>query len=142
MDRLSYTSLSALRGAMARQTATANNLANVNTVGFRGEMASARALWVRGETYEARAFSSNEVTGADLRPGTINQTGRELDVAIDGSAFFTVRAMSSALSTSIRSTPVGVARCTGPLTSVTRAPSAAAAAAMAKPCFPLERLAM
>ena len=57
MDRLSYTSLSALRGAMARQTATANNLANVNTVGFRGEMASARALWVRGETYEARAFS-------------------------------------------------------------------------------------
>ena len=92
MDRLAYTSLSALRGAMARQTATANNLANVNTVGFRGEMAAARALWVRGETHEARAFSSNEVTGADLRPGTINQTGRELDVAIDGSAFFSVQA--------------------------------------------------
>ena len=52
----------------------------------RSPMAAARALWVRGETHEARAFSSNEVTGADLRPGTINQTGRELDVAIDGSA--------------------------------------------------------
>jgi flagellar basal-body rod protein FlgF len=92
MDRLAYTSLSALRGAMARQTATANNLANVNTVGFRGEMAAARALWVRGDTHEARAFSSSEVSGADMRPGTINQTGRELDVAIDGSAFFTVQA--------------------------------------------------
>jgi flagellar basal-body rod protein FlgF len=92
MDRLAYTSLSALRGAMARQTATANNLANVNTVGFRGEMAAARALWVRGETHEARAFSSEEVTGADLRPGAISETGRDLDVAIDGQAFFTVQA--------------------------------------------------
>jgi flagellar basal body rod protein FlgF len=41
MDKLVHTSLSALRGAMARQAATANNLANVNTVGFRGEMAAA-----------------------------------------------------------------------------------------------------
>ena len=92
MDRLAYTSLSALRGAMARQTATANNLANVNTVGFRGEMAAARALWVRGESYEARAFSSNEVSGADMRQGAISETGRNLDVAVEGEAFLTVQA--------------------------------------------------
>ena len=92
MDRLAYTSLSALRGAMARQTATANNLANVNTVGFRGEMAAARALWVRGESDEARAFSSNEVTGADMRQGAISETGRNLDVAVEGEAFLTVQA--------------------------------------------------
>ena len=31
MDRLVHIALSGLRGAMARQTATANNLANANT---------------------------------------------------------------------------------------------------------------
>ncbi len=92
MDRLVHTSLSALRGAMARQAATANNLANVNTVGFRGEMAAARAVWLRGDTHPARAFSSEEVTGADMRAGTISETGRDLDVAIQGDAFLTVQA--------------------------------------------------
>jgi len=48
MDRLIYTALSGMRGAMARQTATANNLANANTTGFRAEMSSATALWLRG----------------------------------------------------------------------------------------------
>ena len=45
MDRLIYTALSGMRGSMARQTATANNLANANTVGFRAEMQAARSLW-------------------------------------------------------------------------------------------------
>ena len=51
-------------------------------------------------------------------------------------------AISRAVSTSMRSTPGGVASATGPATSVTRAPSAASAAAIAKPCLPDERLAM
>lgn len=92
MDRLVHTSLSALRGAMARQASTANNLANVNTVGFRGEMAAARALWLKGDTFGSRAVASEEVTGADMRAGTITQTGRALDVAIEGDAFLTVQA--------------------------------------------------
>ena len=41
-----------------------------------------------------------------------------------------------------RRRPAGRARATGPLTSVTRAPSAASAAAIAWPCWPLLRLAM
>ena len=46
MDRLIHTSLSGLRGAMARQTVTANNLANANTIGFRAEMSAAQTLWM------------------------------------------------------------------------------------------------
>jgi flagellar basal-body rod protein FlgF len=92
MDRLVHTSLSAMRGAMARQAATANNLANVGTVGFRGEMASARALWLRGDGLESRAFASEEVNGADMRPGAATETGRALDVAVEGDAFLTVQA--------------------------------------------------
>ena len=49
MDRLIHTALSAMRGAMARQTTTANNLANANTAGFRAEMASVRPLWITGD---------------------------------------------------------------------------------------------
>jgi flagellar basal-body rod protein FlgF len=92
MDRLVHTSLSALRGAMARQAATANNLANVNTTGFRGELATARALWLRGDGFGARAVSSEEVAGADMRAGTVTDTGRSLDVALEGDALLTVQA--------------------------------------------------
>jgi flagellar basal-body rod protein FlgF len=91
MDRLIHTSLSALRGAMQRQTTTANNLANANTTGFRREISSARALWIQGQGFDARAQSSQEVLSADMRAGTIIETGRELDVAMQGDALLTVQ---------------------------------------------------
>lgn len=92
MDRLIHTSLSGLRGAMQRQAATANNIANANTVGFRAELSSARALWVRGEGFGARAPASEEVVAADMRAGSVNQTGRDLDVAMQGDALLAVQA--------------------------------------------------
>jgi flagellar basal-body rod protein FlgF len=92
MDRLIYTALSGMRGAMSRQTVTANNLANANTTGFRAELASARSLWVRGDGFESRAPVSQEVTGADMQAGSINHTGRDLDVAMTGDALLTVQA--------------------------------------------------
>jgi flagellar basal-body rod protein FlgF len=92
MDRLVHTSLSALRAAMARQTATANNLANANTVGFRAEMASSRALWIRGPGLESRAPTSEEVVSADMHAGAITETGRDLDIALQGDAMLAVQA--------------------------------------------------
>ena len=50
--------------------------------------------------------------------------------------------ISRAVSTLTTFTPAGSGRLTGPDTSVTSAPAAAAAAAMAWPCLPDERLAM
>ena len=91
MDRLIHTSLSAMRGAMNRQTTTANNLANANTTGFRREISSARALWIHGQGFDARAQSSQEVLSADMRPGTVITTGRELDVSMQGDAMLTVQ---------------------------------------------------
>jgi len=84
MDKLIYSSLSAMRSAMARQTMTANNLANVNTVGFRGEMSSSTALWLKGDGFDSRATNSGEVTSADMSEGTISETGRPLDIAVQG----------------------------------------------------------
>lgn len=92
MDRLVHTSLSALRGAMARQTATANNLANANTTGFRAEISSAQSLWLRGAGFEARAQSSQEVLAADMQQGAVSETGRDLDIALEGDALLAVQA--------------------------------------------------
>jgi flagellar basal-body rod protein FlgF len=91
MDRLIYTSLSAMRSAQARQTATANNIANAETPGFRADLAEAQALWLRGGGAEARAAASEEVLAADMTAGTVVATGRPLDVAAEGEAMFVVQ---------------------------------------------------
>jgi flagellar basal-body rod protein FlgF len=92
MDRLIYTALSGMRGAMARQTTTANNLANANTTGFRAEMSAARSLWVQGAGLDTRAPTSQEVVAADMTPGAVTSTGRDLDVAMQGDALLAVQA--------------------------------------------------
>lgn len=91
MDRLIYTSLSAMRASMARQTATANNIANADTPGFRADLAETQALWLRGGPVEARAAASEEVLTADMKAGTVVATGRALDVAAEGDAMFAVQ---------------------------------------------------
>lgn len=92
MDRLIYTSLTAMRGAMARQATTANNLANANTVGFRKEMANASSLWIDGPGFDSRVAASEEVVSADMSAGAITQTGRALDIAMEGEALLAVQA--------------------------------------------------
>lgn len=94
MDRLIYTSLSAMRGSMSRQTAIANNLANAQTPGFRADMASAQSLWLDGSGLDARAMASEEVLGADMKAGTVTSTGRDLDIAMQGDALLVVQAIN------------------------------------------------
>ena len=96
MDRLIYTSLTAMRGSMSRQTAIANNLANAQTPGFRADMAEAQSLWLNGSGLDARAMSSEEVIGADMKAGTVTATGRDLDIAMQGDALLVVQAPDGA----------------------------------------------
>ncbi len=92
MDRLIYTSLTAMRGSMARQTAIANNLANAQTPGFRADLAEAQAMWLDGQGLDARAMASEEVLAADMKGGTVMSTGRDLDIALSGDAMLSVQA--------------------------------------------------
>lgn len=92
MDRLIHTSLTALRGAMARQTVTANNLANASTTGFRAEMASVKPLWMQGAGLPDRVFGVSGVVDADMRAAAAVATGRPLDVALQGDAMLAVQA--------------------------------------------------
>jgi len=92
MDRLIYTSLTAMRGSMARQTAIANNLANANTPGFKADLAEAQSLWLDGQRLDTRAFASEEVLAANMDAGTVISTGRDLDIAMSGDSMLAVQA--------------------------------------------------
>jgi flagellar basal-body rod protein FlgF len=92
MDRLIYTSLTAMRGSMARQTAIANNLANANTPGFKADLAEAQSLWLDGQRLDTRAFASEEVLAANMDAGTVVSTGRDLDIAMSGDSMLAVQA--------------------------------------------------
>jgi flagellar basal-body rod protein FlgF len=94
MDRLIYTSLSAMRAAEARQTATANNIANASTPGFRADVAIAQAVWLRGGTVETRAMASEEVIATDMRAGVTTPTGRDLDLSVVGTGLIAVQAQN------------------------------------------------
>jgi flagellar basal-body rod protein FlgF len=94
MDRIAHTSLTAMRAAMARQAATANNLANAGTTGFRSDVAASQAVYLQqdGEVFGARA--AEQVLSADMSAGTVTHTGRTMDIALSGDALLAVQAQN------------------------------------------------
>ncbi len=94
MDRLIYTSLSAMRTLMQRQQVTASNLANATTTGFRGDMADTTAIYLGsgGGAVAAVAQAGQSVQRADMKAGANIATGRSLDVSMDADALLAVQA--------------------------------------------------
>lgn len=91
MDRMIYTAMSGAKHTMGQQAAVSNNLANANTTGFRAETSVLRAVPVFSEALATRAFVVDSSAGADFRQGTVQQTGRDLDVAVEGRGWIAVR---------------------------------------------------
>lgn len=91
MDKMIHSSLSAMQGIMARQTAIANNMANASTTGFRAEIVNAKAKHLSSETLDSRAIAYERVLAADLAAASVTSTGRPLDVALDGDAMLSVQ---------------------------------------------------
>lgn len=96
MDRLIYLSMSGAKAALQRQDSLANNLANVSTNGFRAELQSFRAVPVLGDGASTRVYALETSIGHDIRPGPMQTTGRPLDVAAQGNAWFAVQALDGA----------------------------------------------
>ncbi len=92
MDRLIYTALSGMQASMNRQRVIASNMANAQTVGFRAEEFDQRPVTITGDGLEARAMQQGGVRSADMSPGEVIETGRGLDVSIDGDALIAVQA--------------------------------------------------
>jgi flagellar basal-body rod protein FlgF len=49
-------------------------------------------LWVRGAGLETRVPTSQDVVAADMAPGSVTETGRDMDVAMQGDALLAVQA--------------------------------------------------
>ncbi len=91
MDRLIYVSMTGARHALEAQATVAHNLANVNSSGFRAQIDAMRAVHLFGEGMPTRSYVVDSTVGTDFRPGTIQQTGRALDVAVMGEGFLAVQ---------------------------------------------------
>jgi flagellar basal-body rod protein FlgG len=99
MDRGLYIAASGMLAEQIRQDLLANDLANVSTSGYKSDRASQRSF--------GDVLLSNTATGAivgnlsygasvtdiatDLTPGTLQDTGEPLDLAIEGDGFLAVQ---------------------------------------------------
>lgn len=90
MDKLLFTALSGARRTLLSQQVQANNLANVNTSGFRADLEQASTELLRGAGYQTRALVGEQPLGSDLSGGALQHTDRPLDMAIQGDGFFAV----------------------------------------------------
>ena len=91
MDRVIYVAMTGAREVTRQQAAVSHNLANISTHGFRQELNVFRALPVVGEGAKTRAFVLETTPRTDFTPGTIQQTGRPLDVALRGAGWIAVQ---------------------------------------------------
>lgn len=96
MDRLIYVAMTGAKQLTQAQALVANNLANLNTQGFRADLARFEASPVAGAGYPSRVNTVASGLGFDHTPGTLLQTGRSLDVAIDGPGWIAVQAADGA----------------------------------------------
>jgi len=92
MDRLIYTASSGAKHIMEKQSATANNLANATSTGFRAQLDSFRAVPVVADgLMPTRAFVVDSTVGSDFSQGPMQHTGRPLDVAVENSGWMAVQ---------------------------------------------------
>lgn len=91
MDRLAYIAMTGAQQILQQQSIAANNLAQANTPGFKADTVAFRVVPVAGAAPGTRAYAVATTPGADMRPGPVEPTGRELDVALDGDAMLAVQ---------------------------------------------------
>lgn len=91
MDRLIYTAMTGAKHILEQQANTSHNLANATTTGFRAQLDSFRAVPVISDGLPTRAFVVDSTVGTDFSAGTIQNTGRDLDVAVQGKGWIAVQ---------------------------------------------------
>ena len=93
MDHLIYTAMTGANAATYRQAVLSNNLANASTNGFRAQLASFRAVPVRGDGASTRVMAVETSAGYRDTPGSAQPTGRSLDAMANGNAWFGVQGL-------------------------------------------------
>jgi flagellar basal-body rod protein FlgF len=92
MDRLVYVAMAGAKETLRAQAANNHNLANASTTGFRADLSAFQTQDVAGAGLPSRAYATSSGAGWDSNPGSIEATGRDLDVAIKGQGWLAVQA--------------------------------------------------
>ncbi len=93
MDHIIYTAMTGANAAANRQAVLSNNLANVSTNGFRAELATYRAVPLRGDGATTRVFALESTAGHLDTPGPAQRTDRGLDAMPSKNAWFSVQSL-------------------------------------------------
>lgn len=85
-----YTAMTGAKHILEQQATNSHNLANATSTGFRAQIDSFKSMPVMGESLATRTMVVDATIGADMTPGALQSTGRDLDVAIQGKGWFAV----------------------------------------------------
>ena len=92
MDEMIYLAMTGAKQTEFAQAINSNNLANINTTGFRADLHSFSSVPIDGPGIDSRVNAVVESYGTDLTQGPTVNTGRDLDIAIQGDGFIAVQA--------------------------------------------------
>ena len=91
MDRYLYIAMSGAKETLRAQTANNHNLANASTKGFRADLSAFQSRAVAGSGYASRTYAIDATTGFDQTSGSMQATGRDLDIAVQGAGWIAVQ---------------------------------------------------
>lgn len=91
MEGSQYIAMTGMLAAARSLDVTSNNLANTNSTAFKAERAAYRAVPFFYQGLPNRVDTVAQKNGVNWQEGPIQQTGRSLDVAINGPGFFVVQ---------------------------------------------------
>ena len=92
----------AARQVQQAQAVVTHNLANSGTTGFKADLYQAESLYIEGGALDVAVTTGSHGKGVDFSPGTVTQTGRDLDIAITGDGWLQVVADDGTLALSRR----------------------------------------
>ena len=92
MDDMIYLAMTGAKQTEYAQAINSNNLANVSTTGFMADLHSFSSIPIDGPGVDSRINAVVDSYGTDFAQGPIANTGRDLDVAMQGEGFIAVQA--------------------------------------------------
>lgn len=91
MDKLLYVSMGGAKNSMHQLEILTNNLANVNTTGFRADATLTTPHKTNNQGDQSRVYAKLDKVYTDFKVGPTLNTERDLDVAISGKGFIAVQ---------------------------------------------------
>ncbi len=91
MDRALYVSMTGAKHNMLAQAAHSHNLANAATTGFKSDFVDALSMQVAGgDGLRTRTYAIAQTPATNFAPGSLQATGRDLDVSVQGGGWLAV----------------------------------------------------